>query len=364
MVISDSIDTDYNSPLSEDELDLDCGKKRDSNSLSLLPVALSERRSVSMLAEESDLETRKNKQELALKMTFTSSQLPTRSLPYKRGALLPPVPSEDYLNVWRPLAEVPKLAFRFHDDTRATQCSSKGFRASTLNDTEIMVTPSPSRASAKFCDAAYTHLKPVPQPSPFVSVWQSLLPALHRGLRSQANPMIVIINLQHLYESQTSQIPDVHAASSVTRQLNLRKLQGYGIHFWGWGEWLIWGSIPSEYFLAKFTIADFRQHLLVNPELIRVLRLKDIESAKNSKTYTERVRTKPAITNAKTGNAIGQFLAFIGLNRPFIHETSLHIARVWRFQHWEDTAHQRFYLTEVYTAYEAFLGDELLVNDD
>ena len=260
--------------------------------------------------------------------------------------------------MWQPLHDIPQLAFRFHDNIRNTICNVNGLFAGSSE----FIAP-PERHTPAFCEAAFSHLKPLNTDSPIISVWHSLLPALNRGLRSSKNSRIIIIDFQGLYKSQYHEYPGLHQAESIIVQLNKQdnteKIRGYR----GRSEWLVWGAIRREFFLADFSIDSLRLHMVENPALGAILSLGSIEDASNARAYHEVINVSEVEMSNATGCSIGLFMAFIGLRRPFIHELATHIALVWKFRGREVLWRHQSYLNGVYLGYEFCPRADHPVND-
>ena len=115
----------------------------------------------------------------------------------------------------------PELAFRFWDDNSHGLNTTGGFRAGAFINCRGNIPPPPDRTGQVFRDETNIHLRPLPEPSKYISVWESLTPALHRGLRSTANAHIAIIDLRAIYRDQLSGLPGLYPAAAAIKQLGM-----------------------------------------------------------------------------------------------------------------------------------------------
>ena len=70
-----------------------------------------------------------------------------------------------------------------------------GFRAGRFLHGSI---PPPETNDIEFGKLCNIHLRPLKEPSPFVSVFDNLRPALSRALRSSGNAHVAVINIDYL----------------------------------------------------------------------------------------------------------------------------------------------------------------------
>ena len=115
----------------------------------------------------------------------------------------------------------PELAFRFWDDNSHGLNTTEGFRAGAFINCRGNIPLPPDRNDQVFRAETNIHLRPLPEPSSYISVWESLVPALHRGLRSTANAHIAIIDLRAIYQDQLSGLPGLYPAAAAIKQLGM-----------------------------------------------------------------------------------------------------------------------------------------------
>ena len=215
------------------------------------------------------------------------------------------------------------------------------FCAGAFLQTSERIPSPPDRASKTFKEATNIHLRRKEIPSPFVSVYDSLLPALHRGLLSENNPLIAIIDLHLVSKDQNQGIPSLYPAASITKQLKMRDVNI------GSSEWLIHGKV--EHVIKVFSIKDLREYMQKYPVINRTLRLEDIEMSRWAKDYQQRLHDTRLPLSYNSGMAIGNFLAFVGLPEKFVEAAALKIARTWEFDNYRTM--QSVYLEGIFAGW-------------
>ncbi|MCJ1486684.1 hypothetical protein MMC06_006862, partial [Schaereria dolodes] len=252
------------------------------------------------------------------------------------------------------------LAFRFYDQNSNGVNGPTGFRAGRFQETNTRSNSPPDRRSKAFRDAAIIHLTPLSKPSGFISIFESPLPAIHRGLRSPANPHVAVIDLYQLAQAQKPRCPSLYPAASVIKQLKQRdKSEENSIppYYSGRGEWIVWESIKRQAVLATFSVQDLRVYLRNHPTLEHVLRLTGIQRASNSREYNKFIINTQLPLSRASGHAIGHFLAWTGLDEKFLDAAALKIARGWKFFGCNHVQRQNQYLAGARIGRQEFLQD-------
>ena len=130
------------------------------------------------------------------------------------------------------------------NDSQGSFSKETGFLAGSVSKQGLITPPipPPQMSSERFRSAAKAHLtmKKNPEGSPFISIvrksyspllanflmsqiqWQSLLPAVHRALRSQTNAFIAVIDARRLSLCQPHTYPDILPAGVVVKDLKKR----------------------------------------------------------------------------------------------------------------------------------------------
>ena len=132
------------------------------------------------------------------------------------------------------------ICYRFWDDNSHVKLGSNGFLAPGAIDGRdgLVLHPPPETFSQEFRATAKAHLtmKHSVGGSPFISIvrsptslssydaannsqWESLLPAIHRAIRSESNSFIAVINAEQLSLCQSNDYPDILPSPLVLRDL-------------------------------------------------------------------------------------------------------------------------------------------------
>ena len=200
-----------------------------------------------------------------------------------------------------------RLGFRFFDDTSQGINGPEGFRAGAFLHNPI---PPLKEADKVIEIGAKIHIPPLALPSPFISLFHSFLPALHRALRSEANAHIAIFDLDCIAADTTYGAQRVFPASFLARKFeimgSLNAKEGKDYKYFNRGESLVYGEIPKRAILAVFSIADFRAHLSTHSDLNRTLSIPGILTSRNASAYKRVVKRAKVPENEETGRAIGR----------------------------------------------------------
>lgn len=242
----------------------------------------------------------------------------------------------------------PKLGFRFWDDISHGLNTPNSFLAGAFLNHSGNIPSPPDRGHPVFQQKINIHLRPLQEPSAYISVWESLAPALHRGLRSTANAHIAIINLQAIYQDQISGLPGLYPAAAAIKQL---RLMGGDWTYHGRSEWLVWGECKPHTVVASLCLADLRRFLESVPSVLPTLRLNSIEGSFGAKEYRRLLKQSQLPLSKASGRAIGEFLAFTRLPQLFVDFAALKIARSWYFLGLRNPRRRAAYLCGVYEGY-------------
>ena len=266
--------------------------------------------------------------------------------PLRTRSILPG--REDYNHRFIP----PDLGFRFWDNNSHGINTAEGFRAGAFVNCHRNIPSPPNRNSQVFRDQTNIHLQPLPEPSSYISVWQGILPAFHRGLRSSANAHVAIINLRAVYDQQLSGIPGLYPAADAINQLKM-VIKG---NYRGIGDWLVWGEIKRAAVVACFTVDDFRRFIHSMPQIIPTLRLNEIEASTCADEYQRRLRKSQLPISRASGKIVGRFLAFTSLPKSFVNFAARKVALSWQFLGLDNAQRYKAYLDGVYDGFDLRLA--------
>ncbi len=243
-----------------------------------------------------------------------------------------------------------QLAFRFYDDNSSGINSVTRIRAGAFERLDEIPQPAVVN-SEEFRIAATKHLTRVREPTPFISLYESLLPVLHRALRSTANASVAILDLHIISKYQGDSI------FSAAKTINDLGLRDDCYRYRGRTEWLVWGSIPGEAILSTFRINILRDFLQSAPDVDIALRLPEIEHSENAKAYRKALKENPNQVNEPCGRVVGKFIAFIGLPDFYIKKVTAKIARDWKLKGNSSIPRLRLYAKGVELGIRQVRGD-------
>ena len=239
---------------------------------------------------------------------------------------------------WGSVSRENGVFFRFHDDQSQGLNTAGGFRAGLfeINSEEA---PPPNRSTDAFLNPVEVHLRRLCESTPFISIWESFLPALHRLLRSSANnAQVSMVNVHHILATQSPETPRISHVPSVYRELQSRG-RFLDMKYSGTSEHLVWDRIKREDILATFSVSAFRAYIQDDPSIERLLRLEKIRKSQSSRQYSSAIRATALPLSTHAGRTIGGFLAFTGLPKAYVDIVACKMAWVWRFTGFEN--HQR-----------------------
>lgn len=221
----------------------------------------------------------------------------------------------------------PRIVFRFYDNNSSGVNTPTGMRAGLFQDSRLPLSPPPEIDTKAFRKEAIKHFSWTREPTPFISMCQSILPALHRGLLSSMDASIAVIDLHTVSRSQEWNHSKVYVAGHIIKRLGLRQ-EVYGYR--GRSEWLVWGMIDKNAIITTFKVEALRRFLARSPDVSIVLHFTEIESSRNAKEYREKLKGNVNYVGRASGRVIGKFLACTGLPDSYVESAAKKISRDWQ----------------------------------
>ncbi|MCJ1403710.1 hypothetical protein MMC11_006933 [Xylographa trunciseda] len=275
---------------------------------------------------------------------------------------LPPTPCKSPLHknklgsTWaqRILTFENDLVFRFYDDNSQGINSASGFFAGDLQKSPVT---HPGLFSEGFLGPAEQHLRRFHVPTPFISVWDSLLPALHRGLRSDTygsgNAHVAIIDAEQLDIGHSSEYARAIRVRDIVHELKSRG-RYLDMRYWGSSEFMVYREIRQSAVLTTFSLDSLRKYMEARPDLEQILRLRGIEGATRQVEYNAHLQATNLPISLFAGQTIGHFLAFTGLPRANLELMALKMSWVWKFGGAADQEQKFRYLDGVQEGYRTY----------
>ncbi|KAL9110514.1 MAG: hypothetical protein Q9227_004872 [Pyrenula ochraceoflavens] len=225
--------------------------------------------------------------------------------------------------------------------------SPSGFRAGLFKDSSQSVI-APFTDLDKFREIARSHLSDDgrQEPTPFISFYESPIPAFCRALKLH-NGMISVIDLQRAVELLQNRFPHAAGFLWIAKSLvNNFKFADLRNKYTGRGEYLIWGEVTAEAMVTTFSMEDIRKERLFE----NTLQLEIVGSSPYTNTARDSLnRLNLPKANFDTGEILGKL---IKLYRPLQWRHSELIAAklstAWNFplakrrNGWDKAAHENY----------------------
>lgn len=223
--------------------------------------------------------------------------------------------------------QLPQLVFRFYNNESSGMNGPASMRAGLFQDSRAKVASPPEIDSEVFRKEAAKHFSWTREPTPFISMYESFLPVLHRALLSTTEASIAVIDLHAVSRSQERNRSKIYVAALIVKRLGLTpEIFGYRAR----SEWLVWGMIEKDAIVATFKIEHLRKFLAGSPDVSIVLRFPAIESSRNAEEYREKLKGNANQVSRASGRVVGKYLAFTGIPPSYIEYTARKIARDWQ----------------------------------
>lgn len=221
---------------------------------------------------------------------------------------------------------MPPLMYRYFDATRQGINSSEGFGAG------LFVENGQAAPIQDFARHFVNHLTPIKVPTPFISLYEYPLAAVHRALRSQQAHIAVIdpvaidrilklrLGLEHQY---------VISAGDTVKSMDL-KLKGY---YPATTEWLAWGTVPNEAILCTFSAQRLWNLTERDDELGQLLRLDIVKKESRIKWHLAVILRDacPPLTPA-AGELFGKLCKDLTIPERAVVPFVTQITHVWQYR--------------------------------
>jgi hypothetical protein len=214
--------------------------------------------------------------------------------------------------------------------------SVQGFLAGAILGDDM---PPPNRNDQNgFGATTFAHLRREKVPSPWISIWYSLISAVHRLLRS-ATAHLSIIDVESLVRGNRHKYPNVCPAASIIAQYRMREIRysqdNKPFKYKGTPELLVWQVIPKKSIIACRSHQDFKEYCRLNPAITKILCLEKLGQAEMVVSYRPMERNGQvslAPLDMTTGEAVGAILAFAGIPEQLLEGICRTVAKNWHFR--------------------------------
>ena len=164
------------------------------------------------------------------------------------------VSPEDILREMQPKGQG-RLGFRYyHDDTHGIRNRGQGFRALAFAAAPI---PHIETNLASLGSLAFLHLRPVLQPTHFISLFKNFRPAFRKALRPLSNARVAVVSLDYLNDHPIKGLPSLFEAGSIAKKFGIKGYHHGHQREYNYSyesEYIVWGKIDEEAIVADFAI--------------------------------------------------------------------------------------------------------------
>ncbi|KAI9809779.1 MAG: hypothetical protein M1825_000212 [Sarcosagium campestre] len=232
---------------------------------------------------------------------------------------------------------IPKYVFRVWDESSFGANSEKGFRAGLDMEGKQAALPPPI-FDAAFTQAVDKHLDEVKEASPFISVTQKPLRALHLAFKrrkmgrpgndgskrvSTNKPMIAVIDL-HCVSGSTMTTNRVYPARPLAAFLGIE-------HYKGGSEWLVWRQIRQDAIVRAWSIDSLERFLGNDGQPLGLAAINAAESPAQIRAF---LRVEQVCITPIVARAIGKLASLIASDLTHLDAVVLAIIKDWGFS-WE-----------------------------
>ncbi|EZF32701.1 hypothetical protein H109_02309 [Trichophyton interdigitale MR816] len=256
---------------------------------------------------------------------LTPTQSPSKSASYN---LTPSSSLPSPLQSVRPDVTPPPLLFRFWDENSGGMNSADKFVAG-MWDLEDSTIPIPDHSTIHpriISTLVRMHLTRINVSSAFISLSTSPLGVFHRALRAgKANISIL----------DTSKMKQSHLFSVFPFLRHEPIMYGSDgkCRYFGQGEWLVWGVIPSEAILTTFSTDTLSSISTEYPSIGKLLQLHLIKNAKfNRAPLVRKLGSKNIMADMHSGRCMGQFLKLLNVPQSHISTLAMLFATKWSWR--------------------------------
>ncbi|EFR04460.1 hypothetical protein MGYG_07468 [Nannizzia gypsea CBS 118893] len=226
----------------------------------------------------------------------------------------------------RPDATPPPLLFRFWDEKSGGVNSANKFIAG-MWDADINTIPDHSTVHPRIMSTLLRmHLTRINVSSAFISLSTSPLGVFHRALKA-GTANISILDTSKIDHSQ------LFCVFPILRNEPIMYGNEGKSRYFGQGEWLAWGTIPSEAILTTFSTNTLFSISTEYPKIGKLLQLHVIKNAKfNRAPLVRKLGSKKVMADIQSGRCVGQFLKLLNVPQSHISAIALLFAIKWSWR--------------------------------
>ncbi|KAI9816064.1 MAG: hypothetical protein M1827_002056 [Pycnora praestabilis] len=246
---------------------------------------------------------------------------------------------------------MPSIVFRFFDNSSSGLNARSRLRAGQFENRSAFIPDPPRMDSDGFKEQAHEHLRikiPVEMverqkgmlKTPFISLYERLLPTLYRALQSSKKPCIVIVDL-HKINCKGK----VYSAAHLIKKLDADSKGAWAIanRYKGRSEWLVYGEIDSDAIIGFCTLDQHIRRMVGFQDMHLLLRLDDIQASYHMSHVRAQLKSDRLGNSAAAGHAIGRLAKVFLVSKKHVAHVVAIIIKDWEISKglkWQD--HMRF----------------------
>ncbi|KAI9376714.1 hypothetical protein BJX61DRAFT_530713 [Aspergillus egyptiacus] len=218
--------------------------------------------------------------------------------------------------------ETPLLLYRWWNADSQGVNSKTMFVAGKFANASMAYFGPDTISHAEFNGHFLSHINPRnTTPSPFISTFKSLLAPIHRSLHKKEGASVSIINSTKLRS-------EVYSAQAFVQKHGI-KIGTYR----GFGEYLIWGDIPSDAIICTFKITLLLRIAEENPDIGRFLQLDMVAGYTRNRKHLHWEMSKNALSlDKRAGAIVGRLLSILEVPQQYLGTVSEGMAYSWRIK--------------------------------
>ncbi|KAJ5774239.1 hypothetical protein N7457_009135 [Penicillium paradoxum] len=172
-------------------------------------------------------------------------------------------------------------------------------------------------SETRFLNFFRSHVTKQKTKTPFISTFLSPLAPIHRALASQKGAIVTVIDTSKLNTKV------FYACPLAVRTRSL-------VHMWkGYGEYLIWGHIPTEAIVSTLEIARLEEIANSHRDINRLMQISLISSLKYCDNHLRDMLASKTKSPFKSGRTLGKLLTLLQV--PMVHWDNIapRFAKTW-----------------------------------
>lgn len=238
-----------------------------------------------------------------------------------------------------------RIVFRWWNANSQGLNSANQLRAGLYKSANSKIAP--PLCGPKLQSAFLSHLTPEKRPSPFISTFESFLPALNRALKSERDAYISIIDLQEVERNSRERFPNAQEViwpiKVVIKQYGFNLRNNYKGH-----EWLVHGIIEKSAIIQTVRVSDLRYFARTG----RIRHMRDVLYYMGQQQHAfgllDKLQIRLPKTCYSTGQLVGRVLENLRVPNKYRALLGRKINFMMRFEKYRNISRQKAFIKGVY----------------